>query len=87
MESFSSSVRREAADRVDSRGEAKMELFDSIEVFYNQRRRQSTLDQISPAAFRATGDLRSVAKPSSRSDQCQSPPEDHEITGQFRTAG
>ena len=51
MESFSSSVRREAADRVDSRGEANMESLDSIEVFYNQRRRQSTLDQISPAAF------------------------------------
>ena len=32
-------------------GEAKMELFDYIEVFYNQRRRHSTLGQISPAAF------------------------------------
>ena len=30
---------------------AKMELFDSTEVFYNQRRRHSTLGQISPAAF------------------------------------
>ena len=35
----------------DSNGEAKMELFDYIEVFYNQRRRHSTLGQISPAAF------------------------------------
>ena len=37
-----------------------MELFDYIEVFYNQRRRHSTLGQISPAAFerRATrGDI------------------------------
>ena len=34
-----------------SHGEAKMELFDYIEVFYNQRRRHSTLGQISPAAF------------------------------------
>ena len=32
-------------------GEAKMELFDYIEVFYNQRRRYSTLGQISPAEF------------------------------------
>jgi transposase InsO family protein len=32
-------------------GEAKMELFDYIEVFYNQRRRHSTLGQISPAEF------------------------------------
>jgi len=38
-------------DRFDSFGEAKMELFDYIEVFYNQRRRHSTLGQISPAAF------------------------------------
>ena len=28
-----------------------MELFDYIEVFYNQRRRHSTLGQISPAEF------------------------------------
>ena len=28
-----------------------MALFDYIEVFYNQRRRHSTLGQISPAAF------------------------------------
>ena len=29
----------------------KEALFDYIEVFYNQRRRHSTLGQISPAAF------------------------------------
>jgi transposase InsO family protein len=28
-----------------------MELFDYIEVFYKQRRRHSTLGQISPGAF------------------------------------
>ena len=27
------------------------QLFDYLEVFYNQRRRHSTLGQISPAAF------------------------------------
>ena len=31
--------------------DAKMALFDYIEVFYNQRRRHSTLGQISPAEF------------------------------------
>jgi Integrase core domain len=41
----------ETADRFPSCGEAKMELFDYIEVFYNQRRRHSTLGQISPAEF------------------------------------
>ena len=51
MESFFSSVKSEVADRFDSCGEAKMELFDYVEVFYNQRRRHSTLGQISPAAF------------------------------------
>ena len=51
MESFFSTVKSELGDRFDSCGEAKMELFDYIEVFYNQRRRHSTLGQISPAAF------------------------------------
>jgi transposase InsO family protein len=51
MESFFSSVKSETADRFESCGVAKMELFDYIEVFYNQRRRHSTLGQISPAAF------------------------------------
>jgi putative transposase len=51
MEAFFSSVKNETADRFDSCGKAKMELFDYIEVFYNQRRRHSTLGQISPAEF------------------------------------
>jgi putative transposase len=51
MESFFSTVKSELADRFDTFGNAKMELFDYIEVFYNQRRRHSTLGQISPAAF------------------------------------
>ena len=51
MESFFSTVKTELADRFDSCGEAKMELFDYIEVFYNQRRRYSTIGQISPAVY------------------------------------
>ena len=51
MESFFSSVKFELGERFDSHGIAKMELFDYIEVFYNQRRRHSTLGQISPAVF------------------------------------
>ena len=50
-ESFFSTVKSELSEHFDSNGEAKMELFDYIEVFYNQRRRHSTLGQISPAAF------------------------------------
>jgi transposase InsO family protein len=51
MESFFSTVKSELREHFDSHGDAKMELFDYIEVFYNQRRRHSTLGQISPAAF------------------------------------
>ena len=51
MESFFSTVKQELGDQFDSHGAAKMELFDYIEVFYNQRRRHSTLGQISPAAY------------------------------------
>lgn len=51
MEAFFSTVKREEAERFPSYGDAKMALFDYIEVFYNQRRRHSTLGLISPAAF------------------------------------
>jgi hypothetical protein len=44
-------VKIELADRFASLSEAKMELFDHIEVFCSQRCRHSTLGQISPAAF------------------------------------
>jgi len=58
MESFFSTVKSELADRFENCGEGKMELFEYIEVFYNQRRRHSTVGQISPAAF----ERRAVAK-------------------------
>ena len=51
MASFFSTVKSELGERFDSNGEAKMALFDYIEVFYTQRRRHSTLGQISPATF------------------------------------
>jgi putative transposase len=51
IESFFKTVKGELADRFPSYGEAKMALFDYIEVFYNQRRRHTTLGLISPAAF------------------------------------
>lgn len=37
MESFFSTVKNELADQFASHGDAKMELFDYIEVFYSQR--------------------------------------------------
>ncbi len=51
MESFFSTVKAELREHFDSCGEAKMELFDYIEVFYNQRRRHSTIGYVSPAVF------------------------------------
>ena len=60
MESFFSTVKRELADRFDSYGDAKKELCDYIEVFYNQRRWHSTLGQISPAPLIVLGRHRTV---------------------------
>jgi putative transposase len=51
MEAFFSSLKTELADRFESCGAAKMALFDYIEVFYNQRRRHSTIGYLSPASF------------------------------------
>jgi len=51
IESFFSTLKSELGERFESHGDAKMELFDYIEVFYNQRRRHSTIGQISPAAY------------------------------------
>ena len=51
MESFFSTVKSELADRFENFGVAKMELFDYLEVFYNQRRRHSALDYVSPAEY------------------------------------
>ena len=51
MEAFFSTLKTELADRFESCGEAKMQLFDYLEVFYNQRRRHSTIGYVSPAVF------------------------------------
>ena len=51
MESWFSTVKSEESERFESYAHAKEALFDYIEVFYNQRRRHSTLGQISPAEF------------------------------------
>jgi putative transposase len=50
-ESFFSTIKSELGDGFESYSQGKMELFDYIEVFYNQRRRHSTLGQMSPAEF------------------------------------
>jgi transposase InsO family protein len=49
MEAFFATLKGELGERFESHGDAKMELFDYIEVFYNQRRRHSSVGRISPA--------------------------------------
>jgi transposase InsO family protein len=51
MEAFFSTVKVELSDRFESGVAAKRALFQYIEVFYNQRRRHSTIGYISPAVF------------------------------------
>jgi putative transposase len=51
MEAFFSTLKIELADRFESCSHAKRELFEYIEVFYNQRRRHSTIGYVSPAVF------------------------------------
>jgi transposase InsO family protein len=51
MESWFSTLKSELAEDFDSDGIAKEQLFDYIEVFYNQQRRHSSLSYASPAQF------------------------------------
>jgi putative transposase len=57
MESFFSSLKTERTARkvYSTRDEAKADVFDYIERFYNPRRRHSTLGYLSPVEFEATG--------------------------------
>jgi putative transposase len=52
-ESFFSSLKKERVKRkiYASREEAKSEIFEYIEVFYNRKRRHSHLNQLSPMEF------------------------------------
>jgi putative transposase len=61
MESFFSTLKAELGEHFDTYGGAKTELFDYIEVFYNQRRRHSTLGQISPAEFERRAQMSQAA--------------------------
>jgi hypothetical protein len=55
VESWFKTVRAELGSRFDPHPHAKEELFDYIEIFYDQQRRRSALDYVSPADYeRAT---------------------------------
>lgn len=53
MESFFSSLKTERTHRQHyrTRDEARADVFDYIERFYNPRRRHSTLGYLSPVAY------------------------------------
>ncbi len=51
MESLFSTIKHELGERFETPAHAKTALFDFIEVFYNQRRRHSTIGHVSPAAY------------------------------------
>lgn len=51
MESWFSTVKFELGETFESIHLAKEQLFDYIEVFYNQQRRHSSIDYVSPARY------------------------------------
>ena len=53
MEAFFSTLKLERTNRTryQTRDEARADVFDYIERFYNPRRRHSTLGQVSPDQF------------------------------------
>jgi transposase InsO family protein len=51
MESWFSTMTLELGDHFESHADAKVKLFDWIEVFYNHERRHSTLGYVSPGEF------------------------------------
>jgi transposase InsO family protein len=51
MESWFSTVKAELGEDFESMHVAKDQLFDYIEVFYNQKRRHSSIAYVSPARF------------------------------------
>ncbi len=56
VESFFASLKKERVHRktCPTRDDARADIFDYIEAFYNSRRRHSTLGQISPMEFERT---------------------------------
>jgi transposase InsO family protein len=56
MESFFHSLNTELVMHCDykSRDQARANLFDYMEVFYNRQRRHSTTDYVAPLAFEAS---------------------------------
>jgi transposase InsO family protein len=63
MESWNSTLKSELGERFDSYGIAKEQLFDYIEVFYNQQRRHSSLGYMSPAGYERSAQMAETTLP------------------------
>jgi putative transposase len=61
MESWNSTLKFELGEHFDSNGQAKEQLFEYIEVFYNQQRLHSSLDYASPAEHERSARLLAAA--------------------------
>lgn len=51
MESWNSTFKSELGERFDGPGDAKVKVFDYVEVFYNQQRMHSSIAYVSPGEF------------------------------------
>src|SRR5690606_16798400 len=93
MESWFGTLKTELGESFESHADAKRKLFDYIELYYNQKRRHSSLGFVSPAEFersqkvaacaprgRFTTHPRAVRHPPAPPDP--SPIGQHEPTGQ-----
>ena len=56
-----SPLKSELGEHFDSDGAAKEQLFDYIEVFYNQKRRHSALGYATPAEYERSAKVKLVA--------------------------
>jgi putative transposase len=61
MESWNSTLKSELGEHFESCADAKEKLFDYIEVFYNNQRRHSSIDYVSPAAYERAARMRLAA--------------------------
>jgi transposase InsO family protein len=61
MESWFSTAKSEVGEDFESYASAKEQLFDYIEVFYNQQRRHSSLDYVSPGEYERAARATAVA--------------------------
>ena len=61
VESWFKTLKAELGSHFNNHAHAKEELFDYIEIFYNQQRRHSALDYVSPAEYEKASQLRQAA--------------------------